>query len=169
MRRIKLSLKLKRDFYIFIIMGLLYLAFEVIFTAIFGKFSGDTYFSLKGQSSIWMMIVGGLAGIIIGNLNSFNCIMYKKMIFQALLGCLIITTLEFISGYILNIKLGLNIWDYSNFKINLLGQIEIFHSIGWFLLTPFIIWLDDLMRYLFYQEGSDYPVYLNYLTLVLFS
>ena len=42
---------------------------------------------------------------------------------QVILGTTIATALEFVAGIILNIWLGLGIWDYSNLPGNVLGQI----------------------------------------------
>ena len=42
---------------------------------------------------------------------------------QMLICSIIITAVEFTSGLILNVWLGLGIWDYSNMPFNILGQI----------------------------------------------
>lgn len=53
---------------------------------------------------------------------------------QCLIGTLITLVIEFVSGYILNIKLGLDIWDYSSIPFNLMGQICLPYGILWFFL-----------------------------------
>lgn len=55
-----------------------------------------------------MFIVGGLAFLIIGEIN--ECLDIPLLV-QSFIGMVIIVLLEFISGCILNIWLGLHIWD----------------------------------------------------------
>ena len=65
---------------------------------------------------------------------------------QMFLGTILITVFEFILGYILNIKLGLGIWDYSNIPFNIMGQICLPFSFLWFVLSYFVIILDDILK-----------------------
>ena len=48
---------------------------------------------------------------------------------------LMITVVEFITGVIMNIGLGMKIWDYSKRPFNILGQICLLYSFFWFLLS----------------------------------
>jgi uncharacterized membrane protein len=58
-------------------------------------------------------------------------------------GMILITSLELLGGYLLNIKLKLKIWKYDSkiklfdkiIPLNILGQIDIYHSIAWFFIT----------------------------------
>ena len=45
------------------------------------------------------------------------------LVLQQLIAATGITVIEFIFGLILNVWLGLNMWDYSNMPGNVLGQI----------------------------------------------
>lgn len=47
----------------------------------------------------------------------------------------VITALEFVVGAIVNIRLGWNVWNYSDQPFNLFGQICLLYSIFWFLLA----------------------------------
>ena len=69
-----------------------------------------------------------------------------KMYKQCILSAIIITFIEYVSGYILNIKLGLNIWDYTNLKFNLNGQISLIFSFAWVFLSYFAIKFDDMLN-----------------------
>lgn len=91
-----------------------------------------------------MILLGGICGITIGLLNEY----YPKLrlVQQMLLGSIIITVLEFIFGFILNITLGLNVWDYSNVPFNLYGQICLPFSVLWFFLSFVVIIVDDFIR-----------------------
>ena len=50
----------------------------------------------------------------------------------ALAAAIIITLLEFVFGIIFNIFLGMNVWDYSNVPLNIMGQICLPFSLIWF-------------------------------------
>jgi len=50
-------------------------------------------------------------------------------------GALIITLLELFVGYIVNLKLGWNIWDYSDKRLSFLGQICASNSAIWIILS----------------------------------
>lgn len=138
---------MKKFLTLFSLMGIMYVFIEVAFTSI-----TSLQPRLVGQSSLWIMLVGGLAGVILGSYNGKSKTPYP---FQVIYGALLIISIEFLSGLILNKYLGFNIWDYSSNRFNLLGQIDLFHSICWLILTPFVFWIDDVMRY--YLYGSKYP------------
>lgn len=78
-------------------------------------------------------------------------------ILQMGIGTFVITAMELISGYIINIKLGWNVWDYSDRFMNLGGQICLFNTIYWFILSGVGIVLDDSMRWLLFDD--DKPRY----------
>lgn len=91
-----------------------------------------------------MIFLGGIVSVLIGLINEItpNMRMWKQM----LLGTILVTLFEFILGYILNIKLGLGIWDYSNIPFNIMGQICLPFSFLWFVLSYFVIILDDILK-----------------------
>lgn len=104
----------------------------------------------RGFSHWTMFMVGGLCFFLVGAINEVTPKM--ALIKQMALSCVIITAIEFLSGCILNIGLGLDIWDYSDEFGNLFGQICLKHSCYWFLLSLVGIVLDDYIRYRLFQE-----------------
>lgn len=120
---------LKKEFFIFIIFGISYFTLEILY---------------RGYSHWTMIILGGIVSVLIGLINEItpNMRMWKQMF----LGTILITVFEFILGYILNIKLGLGIWDYSNIPFNIMGQICLPFSFLWFVLSYFVIMLDDILK-----------------------
>ena len=78
----------------------------------------------RGYTHWTMGVLGGVCFIDIGLINNSR-FFYHLMPFreQMVLGGLIVTVMEFIAGYILNLWLGLGIWDYSQMPFNLCGQI----------------------------------------------
>ena len=73
------------------------------------------------------------------------------------IGSTIITVLEFITGCIVNLWLGWNVWDYSNLPLNLLGQICLPFSTLWYFISAIGIVIDDYIRYIYFDE--EYPRY----------
>lgn len=123
---------------------------------------GNIYYLIetlwRGYSHFSMFILGGFCFILIGLINeyfTFKMPLWK----QQLISAVIITFMELITGIMLNIWLGLNIWDYSNLKCNLLGQITLQYSILWFFLSLPGIILDGYLRYWLFDEEKPHYRY----------
>lgn len=129
-------------------MGCIYTNIELIF---------------RGYTHPSMIVVGGLCGVLIGLIN--NIAPNEKLYKQCFISMVIVTIVEFISGYILNIKMGLDIWNYSDLPLNFMGQVSLLFSVFWFFLSIIAIWLDDYLRYKFYSDKkpNDLSVYIKYL------
>jgi uncharacterized membrane protein len=157
-------MKVKKSVFLFIAMGIIYLNLEIFARAIkmdLVGWEGIKTYSLAGWTSLWMFPIGGLCGLTLGLLNEKR---KMHMALMSLLGTLLIFSVEFTSGVIFNILLKMNIWDYSDLPLNIMGQISIVYFIPWFLISPLAMWIDDNLRhYMYYEEKpsglSDY--YLN--------
>lgn len=121
---------------------------------------GTIYVSLehiwRGWSHWTMFILGGICFIALGLINEvldWN----TPMVLQMAIGCAIITTLEFITGCVVNIGLGWDVWDYSQYPLNFLGQISVGSSVLWYFLSAVGIALDDTIRWKAF--GEDKPKY----------
>lgn len=69
---------------------------------------------------------------------------------------------EFITGCIVNLWLGWNVWDYSNLPFNILGQSCPQFIILFLPLCLLAIILDDYVRWiLFYEEKPHYIYFYN--------
>ena len=68
------------------------------------------------------------------------------------MGSAIITVLEFITGLIVNVWMGLNIWDYSDMPLNIMGQICLPFTIAWLFISGVAIIVDDMIRYTLFNE-----------------
>lgn len=111
----------------------------------------------RGFSHWTMFLVGGICFILVGIINETTPKM--PLIRQMVLSMVIITAVEFFCGCVLNLWLGLNIWDYTDEFGNFLGQICVKHTIYWFLLSSIGIILDDYIRYfLFCEERPKYRI-----------
>ncbi len=109
----------------------------------------------RGYSHISMLIAGGICFILIGLLNeiyTWNMSILSQMVISAI----IITTVELVSGMIVNLWLKLNVWDYSAMPYNFLGQICLLYTNFWFFLSLPAILLDDQLRYLLMKEEKPH-------------
>lgn len=121
---------------------------------------GATYMGIeiayRGFTHWTMGVLGGLCFLIIGALNEFYTwdMNFWK---QCGIGAIVVTTLEFIFGMILNVWLELGIWDYSHLPLNICGQVCLWFTFAWFGLSAVAIVLDDWLRYrLFGEEKPHY-------------
>lgn len=140
--------RLRKTVLLFVTGGGVYLLIEMIWRAANG--SNPTHWA--------MFFIGGLLFVLLGGMNEL--LTYDmSFIGQCLLGALVVTTVELISGYALNICLGLNIWDYSGMAYNVMGQICPQFSLAWFALSGLAIVLDDYIRHwLFGEEKPHYKL-----------
>lgn len=131
---------------LFSIGGSIYISIEIIYRSLMDK-----------PPTHWVMFVlGGLAFLIIGRLNE-HIDWEMPFWLQVLIGTAVVLVLEFIFGCVLNLWLGLAIWDYSNMPFNLLGQICLPFALIWSVLVVIAIILDDYLRYWLFDEEE--PVY----------
>lgn len=122
---------------------------------ILGWFGGSTYCSLevifRGRSHWSMVVLAFILFLLIGSLN--NLFPWEMSLAkQGIIGACMVTVLEFITGCIVNIWLGWNVWDYSNMPLNILGQVCLPFSLLWILLSIVCIIVDDYLRYLMFNE-----------------
>ena len=109
----------------------------------------------RGYTHWTMGILGGICFICLGLINELLS-WETPLVLQMLIGSTIITILEFITGCIVNLWLGWNVWDYSELPFNLWGQISLFSSIVWVGLSLVGIVLDDFIRWKFFGEEKPH-------------
>lgn len=145
----------------FLIYGSFYITFEVFFTAFSNSFNlpekvGFHKNALWGVSSVWMFVLGGTAGLILSGILLIFPNLIISIIFLPLYiiaGGIIITVLELLAGLVFNKLLKWGIWDYSTLKFNFLGQIELWHSIGWCGLSFAVFWFSNILSFYFIFKG----------------
>ena len=136
-----MSISKKSDFLLSTLMwtwgATLYFFMEVIYKTIIGH---------QNQIS-WTMII--VAFILCIPLERFGDELpwEMPMVLQCLISCVAITVTELIAGLILNVWLGLNVWDYSGLPFNFMGQICLQFSVLWFVLSYVGIKAFDWIRY----------------------
>ena len=110
----------------------------------------------RGHSHPSMFIVGGICLLLIGGINNYLP-WHMGLAWQALIGAGIITVIELIAGIIVNIWLGLGVWDYADLRLNILGQVSLLYSLYWIPLAVIGVLLDDFLRWKLY--GEQHPKY----------
>lgn len=129
-------MKAIRPLILFVIGGLLYLLIELVF---------------RGHTHWTMFFVGGLCFVLVGAIN--EVIPWDTpLVIQCVIGGVIITAVEFVSGCIINLWLGWAVWDYRDMPFNLLGQICLPFSLLWVLISAIAIVVDDYIRYYLFGE-----------------
>ena len=132
------------------------LILKYLFLSVVG---GTIYIGLelfwRGHSHWTMFILGGICFVCCGLLNeviSWEISISRQMFY----GATIITLLEFITGCIVNLYLGWNVWDYSDVPLNIYGQVCLLFSIAWYYVSGLAIVLDDYLRYWFFDEEKPH-------------
>lgn len=101
----------------------------------------------RGYTHWSMTIAGGTALLLIHILN--QKMRERDILLRCLYGCLLITVVELAAGIIVNLWLGLDVWDYSGMAYNVLGQICPAFSMLWFLISFPACMVSDYARKFF--------------------
>ena len=109
---------LRRSLLLFLTGGIGYYAMEVLY---------------RGYSHPSMALCGGICLVGIYRINSIFS--RSSLLLRALMSALFITLTELICGLIVNLRMGLRVWDYSRMPCNLAGQICLPFSLLWFALS----------------------------------
>lgn len=130
-------------FILFLIGGTLYIIIELI---------------ARGHSDLSMFLAGGICFVLIGSLNEY--VPHPlSLTTQMFLSTLIITGVELVFGFIMNIWLKKAIWDYSNQPYNFKGQICLLYSTFWFFLSLPAILLNKWLREHLFGEKKETHFY----------
>lgn len=124
---------------------------------------GIFYFYLeiiyRGYSHFSMIICAGLCLVCVGRLGNFilrqNICMLFKICMIILMSMAVITSLELVTGLIVNCKLKLGVWDYTDMRYNYKGQICAEFTCLWGLLGLICVCVDNLLaRHVFAGENK---------------
>lgn len=124
-----------------------------------GWFGGATYVALeviwRGYSHWTMLVLAATVFVVIGLLNEVWS-WQTSLALQVAAGMALATALEFITGCIVNLWLGWDVWDYSDMPGNLMGQICPQYTLLWTVLVLVAILLDDYIRWRFFGEEKPH-------------
>ncbi len=133
-----LQKKMLKYFTMFMIGGLVYGLIEI---------------SARGYTHISMGVLGAVSMLVIHLTNDARREGMNYFI-QLSVITLFITSIELLTGEILNVRLGMNIWDYSDIPLNFDGQICLPFVGIWFVLSAAGVWVDDFVRWKIFGEGK---------------
>ncbi|NLL45437.1 MAG: hypothetical protein GX250_01335 [Clostridiales bacterium] len=125
--------------------------------AIGGSTYGAIELLFRGFTHWSMLLAGGVCFCLMYKISGMPIKRWRKW----LLGAVVITTVEFVAGAIVNIWLRWGVWDYSGHPLNLFGQVCLLFTLLWFLLCiPAMELCGALRRFfsrtrLFSQELQD--------------
>ena len=106
----------------------------------------------RGFSHWTMFLLGGGCFALIGLLNELLP-WQMPLLLQGVIGSLgIVTPLEFVTGCVVNLGLGWQVWDYTDMPLNLLGQVCLPFALLWVPVAMAAVVLDDLLRWKFFGE-----------------
>lgn len=131
---------LEKYAYLFTMGGLLYVLIELAW---------------RGRSHWTMFVLGGICFVYLGLINEvmdWDVPLWR----QALIGTAGITLLEFLTGCVVNLWFGWNVWDYSRMPGNVLGQICPQYTALWIPVSIAGIMLDDWIRYKRFGEAQPH-------------
>lgn len=114
----------------------------------------------RGHSHWTMAVLGGVCFVLVGGINEYFP-WSMSLALQGAIGAAIITALEFVAGVVLNVWLGLGIWDYSALPFNVLGQICLPFTLAWVPLAVVAVVVDDWLRYFLFGEEKPHYVLLK--------
>lgn len=124
---------------------------EFLFVFLMGAIGYGSIETLwRGYTHWTMLLLGGLC------LYSIYLIAgrMKEAFWKKILLCTaVVTSLEFAAGCVINIRLGWDVWDYSDSFLNLMGQICPLFSLMWMLLSiPCLIVCRVIYRFIFMEN-----------------
>ncbi len=97
----------------------------------------------RGRTHPSMVVTGGLCLLIVRMIN--RRFFTVSIIKRSLMCTASITAIEFVVGCVVNIWLGLGVWDYSDLKMNLLGQVCPLYSALWFCICVPLVFVMSLI------------------------
>lgn len=87
---------------------------------------------VRGYTHWTMALTGGAVMALFMLINRSRDV---NILLRCLLGALVITSLEFAVGAVVNLGLGWDVWDYSEKPFNIMGQICPLFTLGWLTLS----------------------------------
>lgn len=110
----------------------------------------------RGYTHWSMFLVGGVCFNAIGLIHSIS----KQCLFVRCALCsFAITAIEFVSGCFFNLKLNMNVWDYSALPFNYKGQVCLLYSVLWGILS--IIAIPVYRTCIMRMAGTDNKTFLR--------
>ncbi len=136
-------MRIWKDAVLFYLGGMCYMLLEVLW---------------RGWSHGSMFLVGGLCFLLIGAIDRVCPGM--PLFMQGVVGAVLVTAMELVSGLIINRVLNLGVWDYSYLPYNFMGQVCMAYFFLWILVSWAAVVLEDGLRWgLFGEQRVKYRIF----------
>lgn len=98
----------------------------------------------RGKTHWSMLCAGGISFLGLSKISE----KFKKscLFVKAVVGCVLITCVEFIFGIFFNVILKRKVWDYSHMPFNICGQVCALYSLFWLILSILFIPISDFIK-----------------------
>jgi uncharacterized membrane protein len=90
----------------------------------------------RGYTHISMFVAGGICFCILIMISQSG----MPFLLKCLAGGLAICVVEFAAGAVVNLWLGLNVWDYTRYGYHILGQVCLRYFVIWSALSGVVMW-----------------------------
>ncbi|MBQ4354529.1 MAG: hypothetical protein IJC71_06515 [Clostridia bacterium] len=108
----------------------------------------------RGYTHWSMTIAGGICLLLLHLIN--RKLGAWHLLARCLMGCFLITLVEFVIGIVVNRILGLGVWDYSAMPGNVLGQICPAFTVMWFFISlPAFVLSGAVSRFFQWMEKRE--------------
>ncbi len=98
----------------------------------------------RGYTHPSMLTLGGICFVFFSKIG--EKLRNANLVFKAIVGSTLVTFLELIFGFIFNITLKKNVWDYSRMPFNFKGQICLLYSFFWGILSIIFIPIATVLK-----------------------
>lgn len=99
----------------------------------------------RGRTHWSMLVTGGACFLCMYLIENHS---REKVWHKLVMSAAVITTLEFLAGAVVNLRLGWAVWDYSDMPLNLMGQICAAFSLAWLIISVPGLYLCRLLHQL---------------------
>lgn len=110
----------------------------------------------RGYSHVSMLVCAGICFVIVGRIGVKwigNRTTWGGLAKIYVLGAMTISIMELLTGIIVNIWLGLSVWDYSKLRYNFLGQICPTYTCLWGIVSIPAVYLYMLINTKIFQNN----------------
>lgn len=141
---------------------------KLVLSVLLWFFGGTVYFLLEvayktatghPERISWTMLVLAIALCVPVERAGYQLPWETPLWLQAAVCAALVTATELAAGLILNLWLGLDVWDYSDLPLNFLGQICLPFALAWWGLCLVFIPAFDWMRWA--VLGGERPYYIQ--------
>ncbi len=98
----------------------------------------------RGFTHWTMLLLGGVCFTVVFELE--ETFFALPVLLRSVCYGVIITSFELLCGSVVNVALGMNVWDYSDVPLNFMGQICVRFSLLWILLSFLLILMCKFLK-----------------------